>query len=172
MRLLFLNCELCEALKSLKDWTLVGSFAVGGFEYMGFSISDSNKLIVISSDRETVFDSRDGSITDIEAVIDETKFQAMVNILPDELIPIAGIYGGILPSGTPQGDKVEISYYGEHVISGKKLKYQQITFIDRFGNRQKIFDSYPSYVCGFSNDGNSFALAHDGGVYVHRRSDC
>ena len=78
---MFLNCELCEALKSLKDWTLVGSFAVGGFEYMGFSISDSNKLIVISSDRETVFDSRDGSITDIEAVIDETKFQAMVDIL-------------------------------------------------------------------------------------------
>ncbi len=46
---MFLNCELCEALKSLKDWTLVGSFAVGGFEYMGFSISDSNKLVVISS---------------------------------------------------------------------------------------------------------------------------
>lgn len=164
------NIQQSEAMMDLKDWALVGSFTVGGFDYMGFSISDSNKLIIIA-DRETVFDCRDGSITDVGAVLDESEFVAMVNVLPDEFIPIAGAFGGEIPHSTVQGDKVEISYYGDHVISGKKLKYQKIVFIDRYGNEKIIHDNYPSYVCGFSKDGNSFALADDGALRVLRRSE-
>lgn len=163
------NIQQSEAMMNLKDWDLVSSFTVGGFEYMGFSVSDSNQLIIISSDRETVFDCKDGSITDVETVIDESEFVAVVNVLPDEFIPIAGAYGGEMSHSTIQGDKVEISYYGDHVSSGKKLKFEKIVFIDRYGNEKTIYDNYPSYVCGFSIDGNSFALADDGGLYVLRR---
>ena len=164
------NIQEAEAMKSLKDWKLVGSFAVGGFAYMGFSKSDSNKLIVLSEQRETVFDCKDGSITDINAVFDEKEFVAVTDDIPDEYIPIAGAYGGLMPHDTALGEKVEISYYGTHVISGKQLKYQKIVFTDRSGNETVIYDNYPSYVCGFSQDGNSFALADDGGIIVIRRS--
>lgn len=166
------NIQTSEAMKNLKEWNLVGSFSVGGFDYMGFSESDSNKLIIISSQRETIFDCKDESITDIEAVFDEKEFVAVTDALPDEYIPIAGAYGGNLSHNTIQGDRIEIFYYGTHFISGKVLKLQQILFIDRFGNEQKIYDNYPSYVCGFSNDGNSFALVDDGGICILRRKNC
>ena len=35
--------------------------------------------------------------------------------------------------------------------------------------RNLIYDNYPCYVCGFSSDGNNFALADDGGVVIIRR---
>lgn len=111
------NIQTSEAMKNLKEWNLVGSFSVGGFDYMGFSESDSNKLIIISSQRETIFDCKDESITDIKAVFDETEFVAVTDALPDEYILIAG-------------------------------------------------------ACGFSNDGNSFALVDDGGICILRRKNC
>ena len=129
----------------------------------------SNKLIIISSQRKTVFDCEDGSITEIDVVFDEKEFVAMTDILPDEYIPIAGAYGGQMSHKTSQGERVEISYHDRHIVSGKELQLQQIVFVDRFGTENIIYDNYPSYVCGFSYDGNSFALADDGGIYVLRR---
>ena len=37
------NIQTSEALKNLKEWKTAGCFSVGGFDYMGFSESDSNK---------------------------------------------------------------------------------------------------------------------------------
>ena len=165
-----MNCiQVCEALKSIKGWEFVDSFSVGGFEYMGFSNNNSNKLIIISSQRNTIFDCVDGSITDIDAEFDEKEFVAITDMLPDEYIPIAGAYGGQMSHKTSQGERVEISYHDKHIASGKELQSQQIEFVDRFGAENIIYDNYPSYVCGFSYDGNSFALADDGGVYILRR---
>ena len=163
------NIQMNEAMKKLKEWNLIGSFSVGGFEYMGFSNNNSNKLIIISSQRKTIFDCEDGSITDIDAEFDEKELVAITDILPDEYIPIAGVYGGQMSHKTLQGERVEISYHDKHIVSGKELQLQQIVFVDRFGAENIIYDNYPSYVCGFSSDGNSFALADDGGVYILRR---
>ena len=163
------NIQMNEAMKKLKEWNLIGSFSVGGFEYMGFSNNNSNKLIIISSQKNTIFDCVDRSITDIDAVFDEKEFVAFTETLPDEYIPIAGEYGGQMSHITPQGERVEISYHDKHIVSGKELQLQQIVFVDRFGAENTIYDNYPSYVCGFSYDGNSFALANDCGVYILRR---
>ena len=163
------SIQINEAMKNLKEWELIGSFSVGGFEYMGFSNNNSNKLIIISSQRNTIFDCEDGSITDIDAEFDEKELVAITDMLSDEYIPIAGAYGGQMPHKAPQGERVEVSYHNRHIVSGKELQLQQIVFVDRFGAENIIYDNYPSYVCGFSYDGNSFALADDGGVYVLRR---
>ena len=161
--------QMHEEMKKLNEWEFMDSFSVGGFEYMGFSRSDPKKLIVISSQRETMFDCRNGSITDIDIEYDEDEFFAVTDALPNETIPIAGAYGGKMPWKTPQGERVSSTYYGEHIISGKALRLQRIVFADRFGWETTIYDNYPSYVFGFSPDGNSFALADDGGISVLRR---
>ncbi|MCR4792897.1 MAG: hypothetical protein K5871_09105 [Lachnospiraceae bacterium] len=136
---------------------------------MGFSTVNSNKLIIISSQMETVFDCDDKSLTETEINIDEKEYVAVCDHFPDEVIPIASCWGGSLPHKTVRGDCVDIEYYGEHEISGKKLRYQKIYLLDESGNRNLIYDNYPCYVCGFSSDGNYFALADDGGVVIIRR---
>ena len=159
-----------EALKNLNSWEFVDSFSVGGFEYMGFGGADNKKLIIISSQRETVFDCEDKSLIEISAAIDENEYVAMCDLFPDEIIPIASYWGGSLPHETSEGDRVEISYYGDHVTEyGKELRFQKIYLTDSMGNRDLIYDNYPCYVCGFSRDGRYFALADDGGVVIIRR---
>ncbi len=161
--------QMHEAMTKLNEWEFIDSFSVGGFEYMGFSRSDPKKLIVISSQRETMFDCGDGSITDIDVEYDEEELFALTDALPNENIPIAGAYGGEMPQETPKGERVTSTYHGEHIISGKTLRLQRIVLVDRFGLETTIYDNYPSYVFGFSPDGNSFALADDGGISVLRR---
>ena len=34
--------QMNEAMKNLKEWNQIGSFSVGGFEYMGFSNNNSD----------------------------------------------------------------------------------------------------------------------------------
>lgn len=110
------NIQMNEAMKKLKEWNLIGSFSVGGFEYMGFSKNNSNKLIIISSQRKTIFDCEDGSISDIDAEFDEKELVAITDMLPDEYIPIAGAYGGQMSHKTLQGERVEISYHDKHIL--------------------------------------------------------
>ncbi len=167
-----MNCnQVCEAMTGIKGWEFVHSFAVGGFEYLGFVKSDTSKLLIVSGQKNTIFDCEDKSITEVDAVVDEKSFEVICDMFPDEYISIAGSYGGSITKETPQGDSVEITLHDPHVISGKELNLQQIDFIDARGNRTKIFDSYPSYVCGFSHDGRYFALADDSGIYLMKREE-
>lgn len=161
--------QMRAAIATLKDWELVSSFTVGGFDYMGFSVSEPYKLLILSGQRDTVYDCSLKRLVDAEVIVDEKTFIAMCDLLPDEFIPIAGSYGGSIPHETAQGERVEITYHDPHTVSGKELIYQQIEFVDLAGNRTVIFDSYPSYVCGFSSDGNYFALADDGALWVLKR---
>ena len=164
------SIQMSEVLKTLNNWGFVDSFSVGGFEYMGFSEKKPNKLIIISSQKETVYDCDNKSLTEAGIDIDEKEYTAMCDLFPDEIIHIASYWGGSLPHSTPQGDQVEISYYGDHVTSmGKELRLQKIYFVDGTGNKTLIYDDYPCYVCGFSHDGKYFALADDGGLTVIRR---
>lgn len=158
-----------DVLNKIENWEWITSFSVGGFEYTGFVESDSSKLIIISSQEETIYDIKEKRLIEINAEIDEINHMAICDMFPDEMINIAGEYGGKLSLETKQGEKIQISNYGTHVISGKELHYQKIDFIDMNGNTKTIYDSYPAYICGFSNDGNSFVLAEDGGVHIIRR---
>jgi hypothetical protein len=73
------------------------------------------KLIIISSQRKTIFECEDGSISDIDAEFDEKELVAITDMLPDEYIPIASAYGGQMSHKTLQGERVEISYHDKHV---------------------------------------------------------
>lgn len=161
--------QMHEAMESLNEWKLITSFTVGGFDYLGFSRNNPHKLLIISGQKDTVFDCKDKSITEAVIAIDEKEFVALCDLLPDEEIPIAGSYGGSISHKTKQGERVEIINHDPHVLSGKELIYQKIDFIERNGNRTTIFDSYPAYVFGFSCDGNYFVLADDGALWILKR---
>ena len=66
------NIQMCEMLIKLNEWEFVDAFSVGGFEYMGFSGVSPNKLIIISSQKETVFDCENKSMSEIEIDIDDS----------------------------------------------------------------------------------------------------
>lgn len=76
---------------------------------------------------------------------------------------IAGQYGGGLPETTKQGEQVLIQEIGEHI--------RTVTFSYNQDKKIKIFESYGSYICGFSHDGNYFLIADDAGIIVLKR-DC
>lgn len=165
-----LNCTgMVEAMKRLKSWEFITSFAVGGFGCMGFSKQKPNMLLIVSDQMETVYDSEAKSLIETEAAVDWKEYTAICELMPDEMIDVAAEWGGSLPQETPDGDRIVISLYGDHEISGKILRFQKIEFIEADGSSEIIYDSYPSYTCGFSLDGRSFALADDGGIYILRK---
>ena len=70
------------------------TFAVGGLTYLGFSNLQTEKLVVISSQRQSVIDCRTWEKIDCEGSCDEENLVACAEPLGDELIPIAGEVGG------------------------------------------------------------------------------
>lgn len=148
----------------------MSSFSVGGFEFLGFSEKYPNKLMIISSQKYTILDCDDGMIEECDVDYDEASFTAMCDKLPDEILSIAGQYGGTIPHKTSQGDYVDIQSVGSVVIGNKTLQIQQISFTDRQESKAVIYKGYPIYVCGFSYDGNYFAFANDCGIFVLKRS--
>ena len=56
----------------MNEREFVDAFSVGGFEYIGFSRVSPNKLIIISSQKETVFDCDNKSMSEIEIDIDDS----------------------------------------------------------------------------------------------------
>ena len=70
------------------------TFAVGGLMYLGFSNLQTEKLVVISSQRQSVIDCRTWEKTYCEENYDEEGLAACAEPLGDELIPIAGEGGG------------------------------------------------------------------------------
>ena len=76
------------------------TFAVGGLTYLGFSNLQTEKLVVISSQRQSVIDCRTWEKIDCEGSYDEENLVACAEPLGDELIPIAGEVGGGPRRGT------------------------------------------------------------------------
>lgn len=70
------------------------SFAVGGLMYIGFSNVYTEKLIVISSQGQSVINCRTGVKTYCEENYDEDDLVALAEERGDEVVPIAGEGGG------------------------------------------------------------------------------
>lgn len=153
--------ESIEALKKIDGWEIIANFSVGGFEWLGFSKEQPKKLILISSQKTTILNCDDGNLEECEIDYDEDSLIAYCNLLPNELISIAGQYGGSLPL---------ISGKGEHIISNTKENVMKITFISAQGKESVIHWNYGVYICGFSYDGNYFVIAKDAGIIVMKRS--
>ena len=70
------------------------TYAVGGLMYIGFSNVRTEKLVVISSQGQSVIDCKTGSKTYCTENYDEGDLIALAEELGDEIVPIAGEGGG------------------------------------------------------------------------------
>lgn len=152
-------------IDKLTHWSVSVEKSVGGLEFIGFSKLNTNKLLCISSQKETIIDCENASINVCNADYDEAALLAVCDALPDEEIIIAGQYGGALSDSTAQGDRVLVS----KKRNGRLVKYK-VEFITAWQERIVILDDdYCYYTCGFSYDGNYFAFAGDVGICVLKR---
>ena len=152
-----------------KGWVYKGCFAIGGFEYFGFS-EDSSILFIASSQGRGLIDmqksekiARDHS-EDFE--IDETFLTCNgFDVLQNKKIKLAGKYGGsMLPVSNIHNEnlrKVSPLYPCEDIIF-------QPPFEDCFSKRHnkncvRIYRGF-LYCYGFSFCGNYFVIADDGGI--------
>ena len=101
----------------MKGWDVIVKKTVGGLEWVGFSQKHPEKLLCISSQKITVFDCRNGEITESEAEYDEENYIALCAAFPGEEIMIAGQYGGKMEHASIQGDKVLIETSPEHITT-------------------------------------------------------
>lgn len=111
------SIESLEALKKIDDWDIITNFSVGGFEWLGFSKEEPNKLICISSQKTTILNCDDGKLEECDVDYDEEEIIAICNQLPNEQISIAGQYGGRLPILSGKGERVVIYTTEEHIMT-------------------------------------------------------
>ncbi len=153
--------ESINACQTIEGWELVTIFSVGGFEWLGFSKENPNKMIIISSQKTTVLDCDNGKLENCTIDYDEEELIAICDKLPNEQILIAGEYGGRLPETTNKGEQVLIQETNEHIMT--------ITFILNYSKEIKVYENYSAYICGFSYNGNYFVIVNDGGIIVIKR---
>ncbi len=80
------------------------TYAVGGLMYLGFSNVHTEKLVVISSQRQSIIDCQTGSKTYCTENYDEDDLIALAEELGDEIVPIAGDGGGGLRRFSKDGN--------------------------------------------------------------------
>ena len=153
--------DTLDACKGIEGWNIIASFAVGGFEWLGFSKKQPNLMLCISSQKHTVLNCDNGTLQECEIEYDEESLTAICKLVPDEMVSISGQYDGELPLTADQGEKMVI-HVPENMI-------QKITFVSKNGEEAVIHWNYGFYICGFSHDGNYFVLASDAGVTVLKR---
>lgn len=89
-------------------WTTLGIFAIGGLFAVGFA-AGSDLLQVVSSQGNGVFNCTTGErvardYSDVFSLFDEATIKVQgIGPLQGQLISTAGLYGGSLPSITPDG---------------------------------------------------------------------
>ncbi len=91
-----------------QPWKSLGIFAIGGLFAVGFS-DESDLLQVVSSQGNGVFNCTNGErvardYSDVFSLFDEATMKVQgIGPLQSQLISTAGLYGGSLPSITPDG---------------------------------------------------------------------
>lgn len=79
-------------------------YAVGSLMYLGFSYVQTEKLIVISSQKQSVIDCRTNTKLPSSGSYDEDELIALDDILGDEIVPLAGDAGGGLRRFSKEGN--------------------------------------------------------------------
>ena len=155
------SLDKINALKKINGWDIVSEFAVGGFEWLGFSKLRPELLFVISSQKNTVFNCEYGTIQNCDLIYDEDEMVAFSDVVRDEAISLVGQYGGELKKTTVQG---------EQIIESKDNNISSLTFISKDGKAIQIFENYSLYTFGFNDNGNYFLICNDGGITVLKRT--
>ncbi len=153
--------DTLNALKKLNGWKVVADFSVGGLEWLGFSQSNPNKMIIISSQKTTILNCDNGKIEECIIEYDEQELIAICEQLPNEEIPISGQYGGKLSDCSMYGERVQMETNDKFITT--------VLFSSAYDKDCVIYQNYGPYTCGFSDNGNYFVLADDVGIIVIKR---
>ncbi len=145
------------------------TFAVGGLMYLGFSNLQTEKLVVISSQGQSVIDCRTWEKVWCTECYDEQDLTARAGPLGNEAIPIAGEGGGGLRRSAPSGDGLD--------MAAPFWPKEQIVFMPRSVSWYQhpeactmIFDDYAPLAFGFSRCGNYMAVGTSSEVDIFRRT--
>lgn len=144
------------------------TYAVGGLMYVGFSNVCTEKLVVISSQKQSVIDCKTGSKTYCSENYDEDDLIALAEELGDEIVPIAGDGGGglrlfskdgnILMSVAPFWPMEKIIFMPNYSLY--TLHPEKCTI---------IFEDYGIKTFGFSKCGNYIAVATSDSLDIFRK---
>lgn len=144
-------------------------FAVGGLMYIGFSNIQTEKLVVISSQRQSIIDCKTGEKVYCGENYDELDLTAQAELLSDEVISIAGEGGGGLRRVSAAGDGLD--------LAAPFWPREQIIFMPRYASWYQhpeqctvLVDDYKVLACGFSRCGNYMAVGTSSGLHIFRRT--
>lgn len=144
------------------------TYAVGGLMYVGFSNVCTEKLVVISSQRQSVIDCKTGSKTYCSENYDEDDLIALAEELGDEIVPIAGDGGGGLRRFSKDGNIL--------VSVAPFWPMEKIIFMPNYSlytlHPEKctiIFEDYEIKSFGFSKCGNYIAVATSDTLDIFRK---
>ena len=144
-------------------------FAVGGLMYLGFSAVQTRKLVVVSSQKQSVMDCETWEKTDCEENYDERDLVACAEPLGEELVPLAGLGGGRLRRFSPAGDGLD--------AAAPFWPKEQIIFMPQYASWHQhpedctvVFDDYAPLAFGFSRCGNYMAIGTSSEVHIFKRT--
>lgn len=144
------------------------TFAVGGLMYVGFSSVQTERLVVISSQKQSVINCRTGETAYCTENYDEEDLIACAEPLGNELVPIAGLGGGGLRRFSRSGDGLE--------TAAPYWPREQIIYMPQYSSWYEhpevctvIFDDYEPLAFGFSRCGNYMAVGTSSEVNIFRR---
>lgn len=144
------------------------TFAVGGLTYLGFSNLQTEKLVVISAQSQSVIDCRTWEKTYCTENYDERDLIACAEPLGDELVPIAGEGGGGLRRLSPAGDGLDRAapFWSKELVI---FMPQYASWYQSPETCTVIFDDYGPKAFGFSRCGNYMAVGTSSEVDIFRR---
>ncbi len=144
------------------------TFAVGGLMYIGFSNVRTEKLVVISSQGQSIIDCRTGCKTYCTENYDEDDLIALAEEMGDEIIPIAGEGGGGLRRYSKNGDLLASAapfWPMEKVI----FMPDYISYVQDPERCTVIFEDYEIKAFGFSRCGDHMAVCNGHTLDIFRR---
>lgn len=143
-------------------------FAVGGLMYVGFSNVETEKLVVISSQGQSVINCWTREKVYCPECYDGLNLTACAEPLGDELIPIAGEGGGGLRKSSPAGDFLD--------IAAPFWPKEQVIFMPQYTSwYQKpevctvLFEDYAVLAYGFSKCGRYIVIGTSSDLHIYRR---
>lgn len=142
---------------------------VGGLLYIGFSEIQTNKLICISSQKETLIDCDTGKISSGGIEYDESDLIACAEELGEEVVHLAGICGGGLRR-CGYGDSLDLTamqYPESQLIYSSSWK----SFWMDPEDSSIIYEGYEIRAYGFSRCGRYIAVADSGELLVLRKRE-
>lgn len=142
--------------------------AVGGLMYVGFSEIQSEKLICISSQGQSVINCKTLQKNYCNEDYDGNDLTACAKELGNEIIKIAGDMGGGLRTGSKEGNslqKIAPFWPKEQIIFCPN--YQSLYIApDQCWN---VFDDYGIKAYGFSKCGKYFVIATSSDLTIYKR---